>query len=189
MPKRRQFGNEGWDWEKIRRAARSVGGRRQFVERVEELSKNREGELGFFPIDNIHDTAWHELIHGAQEAASVFREGKAEELNWVTAARKRRGQLLGRRLQLRRDGAAEDSAGLEEEFKKISKSLYREGRARWRRRQHALAGDLEEAHRRNQPAKAYNVTRQLTAKGMGSKKRSYVQGTTGQPAQQRGVGA
>ena len=40
-------GSDGWEWEKIRWAARSVGGRRQFVEKVEELSRIREGELGF----------------------------------------------------------------------------------------------------------------------------------------------
>ena len=120
-------GSKGWDWEKIRWAARSVGGRRQFVEEVEELSRIRESELGFFPTDNTPDTAWHELMHDAQKAASVFRKGRVEEPNWVTAARERRGQLLDRRLQLRREGMGEDAAGLEEELKHISKSLYREG--------------------------------------------------------------
>ena len=56
------------------------------------------------------------------------------------------------------------------------------GGARWRRRKHALAGDLEEAHRKNQPARAYNIIRQLAAKGMGSKKRAYRAPQSNQPS-------
>ena len=140
--------------------------------------------MASFPTDNTPGTAWHELIQGAQKAASVIRKGRVEEPSWVIAARERRGQLLDRRLQLRREGMGENAAGLEEELKHIAKSLYRERRARWRRRQHVLAGDVEEAHRRNQPAKAYNIIKQLAAKGMGSKKRSYRAPQSNQPSRE-----
>eukprot|EP00972_Heterocapsa_arctica_P049113 7230843-Heterocapsa_arctica.AAC.1 len=162
---------KSWDWEKIRKAMRTDKHRGELPNKLEEVSERRSEEWFHYPADRTPDVAWQTLIEDVQEAGKQFALDKKTVPEWVKESKERRGQLLDQRIKLRKGGAEAEGLGqLKVELEKTCKELYRWSKDRWKRRQHQLSQELEEANRSQQPARAYVVIRQLAAKGAGSKK-------------------